>query len=74
MDKETLTINANVDIPAEALQTVVENSKKLAGPDEDGVYHIDTADMVAEMISRFLAEKDFESYVRDLGNYPKLED
>ncbi len=74
MEKETLTINANVDITAEALQTVVENSKKLSGPGGDGAYHIDTADMVADMISRFLYEKDFDSYVKELGNYPKLAD
>jgi hypothetical protein len=73
-DKGTLIINANVDITADALQAVVENSKKIAGPGEDGVFHIDTADMVADMISRFLSEKDFESYVMDLGNYPKLAD
>lgn len=74
MEKETLTINANVDITADALQTVVANSKKLAGPGDDGAYHIDTADMVADMISRFLSDKDFDSYVRDLGNYPRLAD
>jgi len=61
---ETIIINANVEITAVALQTIVANAKKKAGCDEKGVYHLDTADRVSEMISRFLLETDFENYVK----------
>ena len=69
--KETLDVNVNVEITPETLQAIVANAKEIAGPNEKGFYHIDTADKVSEMISRFLRENDFESYVMDIGNYPK---
>ncbi|MEA2059505.1 MAG: hypothetical protein U9P10_03065 [Thermodesulfobacteriota bacterium] len=64
-----ITINANIDITVEALQAVVANAKKIAGSDEKGVYRVDTADKVSEMITVFLAEKDFESFAMDIENY-----
>ena len=67
--KDTLVVRANVAITPRALQTIVENAKKLAGTGEKGYYTVDTADQVSNMISRFLEEKDFESYVMDIGNY-----
>ncbi|MCP4348566.1 MAG: hypothetical protein GY795_24040 [Desulfobacterales bacterium] len=69
--KDTITVNVNVDITTASLQAVVENAKKIAGPNEKGFYRIDTADKVGEMISRFLLEHDFETYVQDIGNYPQ---
>jgi hypothetical protein len=33
---------------------------------------VDTADLVSHMVSRFLLDRDFEAYVKDIGNYPKL--
>lgn len=66
---ETLLINANIEITARALQAVVENSKIIAGKDKDGRYRLDTAEKIGEMISRFLFEKNFESYAEDVGNY-----
>lgn len=66
---ETLLINANIEITARALQAVVENSKIIAGKDKDGRYRLDTAEKIGEMISRFLFEKNFESYAEDIGNY-----
>jgi len=50
-----------------SLQTIVENAKKKVGRDEKGFYRVNTADKVSEMISRFLLEKDFESYVKNIG-------
>ncbi len=64
--KDTIIVNANVEMTTESLQTIVENAKKEAGRDEKGIYRIDTADKVSEMISRFLLEKDFEGYVKAL--------
>lgn len=70
--KDTITVRVNVEITPVSLKTIVENAKKSAGPDQRGVYHIDTAGKVDEMISQFLLEKDFESYVKDTKNYRGL--
>jgi len=61
--KDTIVVNANVEMTTRSLQTIVENAKKKVGRDEKGFYRVDTADKVSEMISRFLLEKDFEGYV-----------
>ena len=65
----TITIHVNVDTTPSSITTIVENMKTIAGRDEKGIYRIDTADKVSEMISRFLQEKDFEGYVEDVNNY-----
>ncbi len=67
--KDTIIINANIEITTRSLQTIVENAKNKAGRDEKGVYRVDTADKVSEMISRFLMEKDFDSYVENIELY-----
>ena len=67
--KDTLMVRANVEMTAAALQAIVENAKKVSGPDEKGVYRVDTADKVSEMISRFLLENDFEGFVKNIHNY-----
>jgi hypothetical protein len=67
--KDTVMVRANVEMTASSLKAIVENAKKVAGPDEKGVYRVDTADKVSEMISRFLLESDFESFVKNVDNY-----
>ena len=67
--KDMVTVHVNVEITAASLQTIVENVKHIAGRDEKGVYRADTADKVSEMISRFLFDKDFENYVKQIENY-----
>ena len=67
--KEMITVHVNVDITIASLQTIVENVKRIAGRDENGVYRVDTADKVSEMISQFLLENDFEGYVERIENY-----
>ena len=62
--KDTITVHLNVEMTTQSLETIVENTKKKAGRDENGIYRVDTADKVSEMVSRFLHEKDFESYVK----------
>ena len=69
--RPTLIINATVEITAQALEAIVENAKRVVGCDEKGRYHVDTANKVGEMISRFLFEKDFESYARNIDNFPR---
>lgn len=65
---DVLTVNVNVQITAAALQAIVANAKASAARKPNGTYHIDTADEVSAMISRFLEEKHFDEYVRDLVN------
>ena len=67
--KDMITVHVNVDITVASLQTIVENVKRIAGRDENGVYRVDTADKVSEMISRFLLDNDFEGYVKNIENY-----
>jgi len=66
---QMVRINSIVEITAKSLRTIVEQAKNLTGRDEKGVYRVDTADKVGEIISRFLLEKDFEAYVKDTENY-----
>ncbi|MCP4744626.1 MAG: hypothetical protein GY874_00560 [Desulfobacteraceae bacterium] len=56
-------------IKTETLQAIVGNTKKSAGKNASGVCHVDTALKVSEMVSRFLEEKDFNSYALDIKNY-----
>ena len=63
VSKDTIVVNANVEMTTKSLQTIVEKAKQEVGRDEKGVYRVDTADKVSEMISRFLLEQDFEGYV-----------
>ncbi len=67
--KDTIIVNANVEMTTRSLQTIVENAKQKAGHDEKGVYRVDTADKFIEMISRFILEKDFEVYVENIELY-----
>ena len=69
--KETILVRVNVELVTEALQAIVRIAKEITGPDERGIYRVDTADKVGEMISKFLLEKDFESYVQEIDNYPR---
>jgi hypothetical protein len=65
----TVRVHVNIEIKAAALQAVVQNAKQLVGRDAKGHYRVDTADKVGEMITRFLAEKDFTAFAKDLTNY-----
>jgi hypothetical protein len=69
--KKTIRVNVNVEITPVTLEAIVENAKLIAGKDERGRYRVDTADKVSEMITKFMLEKDFESYVSDIDNFKK---
>lgn len=69
--KQRLDVHVNVEITVESLQAIVENAKKIAGGNEKGYYRLDTADAVGQIISRFLSEHDFESYVNEIEHYRK---
>ncbi len=66
---DKLSIHVNVQITAAALQSIVSNAKQVATQEANGSYRIDTADQVSAMITKFLDEKDFEAYVKDIDNY-----
>ena len=66
---DTVIVQVNIEIATVSLEAIVENAKKKAGRNEKGVYRIDTADKVSEMISRFLLGNDFEGYVKNIDNY-----
>ena len=68
---EMITINVKIDTSADSLKTIVANAKKISGADEKGVYRIDTAEKVNELISAFLENNRFDEYVRNLDNYTR---
>ena len=65
----TLTVNVVIELTPATLQSIVENARRLAGRNEKGHYTVDTADKLGELVSRFLAENDFERFVNDPENY-----
>lgn len=67
--KEIITVHVNIDLTTVSLQAIVENAKKITGRNEKGIYRVDTAQWVNKMVSRFLLENDFESYVSQMENY-----
>ncbi len=67
--QNTIVVRANVEMTTASLQAIVANAKQVSGPDEKGVYRVDTADQVSAMISRFLLENDFEGFAKDIANY-----
>jgi len=71
-ENTTLAVNVVVELTPAALQAIVEHAKRMAGRNEKGHYTVDTADKVGEMISRFLAENNFERFVNDPGNYTSI--
>ena len=68
-EDHTLAVNVVIELTPAALQAIVENAKRLVGRNEKGHFKVDTADKVGEMVSRFLAENDFERYANDPDNY-----
>ena len=65
---DVMRVRVNVEITSTSLRAIVENAKEIAGKDSKGYYRVDTAEKVSQVISRFLAEKDFESYAKDIEN------
>jgi len=62
--KERIAVHVNIEITVTALQQIVENAKAIVGHDEKGRYRVDTADEVSKIVSRFLLENDFDTYVK----------
>jgi hypothetical protein len=66
---QMVRVHVNIEISTTALQAVVANSKKKVGTNEKGHYRVDTADALADLISKFLDEKKFDRYAADADNY-----
>ena len=69
---DTIKVNAIVTMTTASLQAIVGNAKVLVGPDAKGRFKVDTAELVNRMVSKFLMERDFESYVNDISNFPGI--
>ena len=70
---DTIEVRVNVVMTTDSLKSIVENTRKMVGRNEKGHYQVDTADAVGKMVSRFLLEKDFESFVKEEGQYPPFQ-
>ena len=62
-------VNVTIDISGETLQTIVQTAKAMVGQNEKGHYRIDTADLLEDLLSRFIDEKGFGIYAADRRNY-----
>jgi len=65
----SVRVHVNIEISPAVLKTVVANAKKKTGANERGRFRVDTADVLAALISHFLVEKDFEAFAEDTANY-----
>ena len=70
---DTIEIRTNIIMTTTSLRVIVDNTKKFSQKNWKGYYTVDTADAVGHMVSRFLLENDFESFVKDERNYPPFE-
>ncbi len=66
---QTVLIHVNIELTGKTLETIVQTAKQRAGQNSKGHYRVDTADVVSQMVSRFLRQKDFEGYARNQDNY-----
>ena len=67
--QDRIAIHATIEIGVATLQTIVKNAKKLAGTDEKGIYRVDTAETVNQLVSAFLSAHGFDEYINNLDNY-----
>ena len=65
----TILVNVNLEISTLSIETIVDTAKQIKGRNQKGHFQVETADVVSEIVSRFLAEKDFASYVKEISNY-----
>ena len=69
-NSEKIKISAAIDIRPETITAAVNSAKQKYGADERGVYRIDTADILGQMISNFLGAHDFDAWVKNPENCP----
>ncbi|MCB9481504.1 MAG: hypothetical protein H6680_06765 [Desulfobacteraceae bacterium] len=69
---ETIKIHARVELDPEVLENVKNRCKEIAKKKNLKMYEVDPADMVGELISKFLDEKNINEYSKDIKNYPPI--
>ena len=67
--KNLIRVNANVEMTVDSLQAIVAKAKEVTGKDDKGIYRVDTAEKVSEIVSKFLQENNFEEYAGNIENY-----
>jgi hypothetical protein len=66
---DTVRVNVTLTVSGETLQTIVGTAKEIVGKSEKGHYRIDTADLLEDLLSNFIAENGFDAYVGNRENY-----
>jgi hypothetical protein len=69
----TVRVNVTITIAGETLQAIVRTAKDLVGRNEKGYYRIDTADLLDDLLSKFIAAKEFDAFAADPENYGFLD-
>ncbi len=68
----SIKIHARVELNPEVLENVKNRCKQIAIEKNLKMYEVDPADMVGELISIFLKEKNFTEFSKDISNYPEI--
>jgi hypothetical protein len=68
---DKLRVHVVIEVSAMAIQSLVVHYKRVGDRQPGEACHVDTADKLGEMISKFLDENNFDSYVQNPGNYEK---
>ena len=71
--EDSIRVNVNIGISGATLQKIVQTAKDIVGRNDKGHYRIDTADLLEDMLSTFIEEKGFETYIEDRENYRFLD-
>jgi len=69
---ESIRIHATIELDSEVLENVKSRCKVIAKKKNIKMSEVDPADMVGELISKFLAEKDISEYSKDIKNFPLI--
>jgi len=69
---DIVKIHARVEVSPSVLENVKKRCKEIVKSKGLKMYQVDPADMVGELISKFLMENDFSSYAESISNYPEI--
>ncbi|MGM0417525.1 MAG: hypothetical protein ACQEQS_02270 [Thermodesulfobacteriota bacterium] len=69
---DNIKIHARVDLEPEILENVKKRCKEIAKKKNLKMYEVDPADIVGDLISKFISEYDLLTYSRDIKNYPDI--
>lgn len=70
----SVRVNVTIDISGNTLQTIVQTAKDMVGRNEKGHYRVDTADLLEDLLSRFIKSHRFDAFVADRKNYGFLDE